>query len=36
VAIALITWRYIFPAPLAFASVVALCLLLAAWSAARA
>jgi hypothetical protein len=36
VVIALITWRYIFPAPLAFASLVALCLLLAAWSAARA
>jgi hypothetical protein len=36
VVIALITWRYIFPAPLAFSGLVALCLLLAAWSAARA
>jgi hypothetical protein len=36
VVISLITWRYIFPAPLAFSSLVALCLLLAPWSATRA
>ena len=36
VAITLITWRYFFVAPLIFSGVVALCLLLAAWSVARA
>jgi hypothetical protein len=34
--IALLTWRYFFIAPLIFSSLVALCLLMAAWSAARA
>jgi hypothetical protein len=36
VVISLLTWRYVFIAPLVFSSLVALCLLLAAWSAARA
>ena len=36
VVIALLTWRYFFIAPLIFSSLVALCLLMAAWSAARA
>src|SRR5438552_13654290 len=36
VVITLLTWRYFFIAPLVFLSVVALCLLMAAWSAARA
>jgi hypothetical protein len=36
VVITLLTWRYVFTAPLVFSSLVALCLLLAAWSAARA
>ena len=36
VVITLLTWRYFFTAPLVFSSLVALCLLLAAWSAARA
>ena len=36
VVITLLTWRYVFIAPLVFSSLVALCLLLAAWSAARA
>ena len=36
VVITLLTWRYFFIAPLVFSSVVALCLLMAAWSAARA
>ena len=36
VVITLLTWRYFFIAPLVFSSLVALCLLLAAWSAARA
>ena len=36
VVITLLTWRYFFVAPLVFSSLVALCLLLAAWSAARA
>jgi hypothetical protein len=31
-----LTWRYFFIAPLVFASLVALCLLVAAWNAARA
>ena len=35
VVITLLTWRYFFPAPLVFSSLVALCLLMAAWSAAR-
>lgn len=34
VVITLLTWRYFFIAPLVFSSLVALCLLLAAWSAA--
>ena len=36
VVITLLTWRYFFIAPLVFSSLVALCLLMAAWSAARA
>ena len=36
VVIALLTWRYFFIAPLIFSNLVALCLLMAAWSAARA
>jgi len=36
VVITLLTWRYVFIAPLVFSSLIALCLLLAAWSAARA
>jgi len=36
VVITLLTWRYFFLAPLVFSSLVALCLLMAAWSAARA
>ena len=36
VMITLLSWRYFFVAPLVFSSFVALCLLLAAWSAARA
>lgn len=36
VVITLLTWRYFFIAPLVFSGLVALCLLLAAWSAARA
>ena len=36
VVITLLTWRYFFVAPLVFSSLVALCLLMAAWSAARA
>ena len=36
VMITLLTWRYFFIAPLVFSSLVALCLLMAAWSAARA
>ena len=36
VVITLLTWRYFFIAPLVFSSVVALCLVMAAWSAARA
>ena len=36
VVITLLTWRYFFIAPLVFSSLVALCLLTAAWSAARA
>ena len=36
VVITLLTWRYFFVAPLVFSSLVALCLLLAAWSAVRA
>ncbi len=36
VVITVLTWRYFFIAPLVFSSLVALCLLLAAWSAARA
>jgi hypothetical protein len=36
VVITLLTWRYFFIAPLVFSSFVALCLLMAAWSAARA
>ena len=36
VVITLLTWRYVFIAPLVFASLVALCLLMAAWRAARA
>jgi len=36
VVITLLTWRYFFIAPLVFSSLVALCLVLAAWSAARA
>jgi hypothetical protein len=36
VVITLLTWRYFFVAPLILSSLVALCLLLAAWSAARA
>ena len=35
VVITLLTWRYFFIAPLIFSSLVALCLVLAAWSAAR-
>jgi hypothetical protein len=35
VMITLLTWRYFFIAPLVFSSLVALCLVLAAWSAAR-
>lgn len=35
VVITLVTWRYVFLAPLVFSGLVALCLLLAAWSAAR-
>ncbi len=36
VVITLLTWRYFFIAPLVFSSLVALCLLMAAWTAARA
>jgi hypothetical protein len=36
VVITLLTWRYFFVAPLILSSLVALCLLLAAWSVARA
>ena len=36
VVITLLTWRYFFIAPLVFSSLVALCLVMAAWSAARA
>ena len=36
VAITLLTWRYFFVAPLVFSGLVALCLLMAAWSATRA
>ena len=36
VVVALLTWRYFFIAPLVLSSLVALCLLMAAWSAARA
>ena len=36
VVITLLTWRYFFIAPLVFSSLVALCLIMAAWSAARA
>ena len=36
VVITLLTWRYFFIAPLVFSSLVALCLLMAAWSAVRA
>jgi hypothetical protein len=36
VVITLLTWRYFFVAPLILSSLVALCLVLAAWSAARA
>jgi hypothetical protein len=36
VVITLIIWRYFFIAPLVFSSLVALCLLMAAWSATRA
>src|ERR1051325_791930 len=36
VVVALLTWRYFFIAPLVLSSLVSLCLLMAAWSAARA
>jgi len=36
VAVTFLSWRYFFIAPLVFSGVVAACLLLAAWSAARA
>jgi hypothetical protein len=36
VVITILTWRYFFITPLVFSSLVALCLLMAAWSAARA
>jgi hypothetical protein len=36
VVISFLIWRYFFIAPLVFSSLVALCLLMAAWSAARA
>ena len=36
VAITLLTWRYFFVVPLVLSSLVALCLLMAAWSATRA
>jgi hypothetical protein len=36
VVITLLTWRYFFIAPLVFSSLVALCLLMAAWIVARA
>ena len=36
VVISVLTWRYFFIVPLVLSSLVALCLLLAAWSAARA
>ena len=36
VAITLLTWRYFFIVPLVFSGLVALCLILAAWSAPRA
>ena len=35
VAIALLTWRYFFIAPLVFSGLLALCLVVGAWSAAR-
>jgi hypothetical protein len=36
VVITLLTWRYFFIAPLVLSSLVALCLLMAAWTATRA
>ena len=36
VVIGVLSWRYFFLVPLVFSSLVALCLLVAAWSAARA
>lgn len=36
VVITLVTWQYVFLAPLVFSTLVTVCLLLAAWSAARA
>lgn len=36
VVISVLTWRYFFIAPLIFSSLVAVCLLMAAWSSARA
>lgn len=36
VAITILTWRYFFIAPLVFSGLVAVCLVMAAWSAARA
>jgi len=36
VVITLLSWRYLFIPPLVFSSLVALCLIMAAWTAARA